>query len=106
MKTRYRMFRRGNRFYVEDTDTGRQTSLETSNEAHAARLVAARNEAVEQPFLRLALARAYLSSHDPSLVQRKWRDVMEEFAERGKQQTCLIHKAMVGRRCVGLLRSS
>jgi hypothetical protein len=87
MKIRYRLFRRGNRYYMEDTDSGRQTSLQTKSRSEALRLVAARNDATAHPALRLALGRAYLSTLDPRMVQRTWREVFEAFAERGKEQT-------------------
>jgi hypothetical protein len=46
-------------FYVENTATGKQTSLRTKDEAEAKSLLKARNEAQRQPILNLHLARAY-----------------------------------------------
>jgi hypothetical protein len=39
--------------------TGRQTSLRTKDKVKAQRLAMARNQAVEQPALNVAMARAY-----------------------------------------------
>jgi hypothetical protein len=40
-----------------------------------------------QPFISLAIGKAYLSAHDPKLVQRHWSFVMEVFIQRGKKHT-------------------
>ena len=61
MKTKYTLFRRGEVFYMQDSKTGRQTSLRTKDETEARRLLDARNEALRQPVLNLHLARAYRS---------------------------------------------
>ena len=37
MKTKYTMFRRGEMFYMQDSATGKQTSLRTKDEAEANR---------------------------------------------------------------------
>ncbi len=49
MKTKYTMFRRGEVFYLQDTATGKQTSLRTKDETEAKSLLNARNEAQRQP---------------------------------------------------------
>jgi len=43
MKTKYTLFRRGEMFYIQDTATGKQTSLRTKDEteAHTPRLLCA-----------------------------------------------------------------
>ena len=87
MKARYRMFRRGARYYLEDVRTGRQTSLLTGDRLVARRLLAAKNEAVAQPEIRLAIAKANLATCDPRMVTRTWRDVMEAVSRRGKDGT-------------------
>ena len=53
------MFRRGAMFYMQDSATGKQTSLRTKDEAEANSLLNARNAAQQQPTLNLHLARAY-----------------------------------------------
>jgi len=59
------MFRRGEMFYMQDSATGRQTSLRTKDETEAISLLEARNAAQRQPVLNLHLARAYLTASDP-----------------------------------------
>ena len=66
MKTKYTLFRRGDVFYIQDSATGKQTSLRTKDETEARCLLNARNEAQRQPTLNLHLARAYLTGSDPA----------------------------------------
>jgi hypothetical protein len=89
MKNRYRLYRRrrnGN-YYAHDAATGKQESLRTANRAAAQRLLAAKNAAAEQPQLNLALARTYLTAHDPKMLDRRWQEVMDLYASRGRQST-------------------
>ncbi len=73
MKTKFTMFRRGEMFYMQDSATGKQTSLRTKDETEAKSLLNARNEAQRQPVLNLHLARAYLTASDPAFVERTWQ---------------------------------
>ena len=84
MKTKFTMFRRGAMFYMQDSATGKQTSLRTKDEAEASSLLNARNAAQQQPTLNLHLARAYLSASDPAFVERTWQTVMQQLQARGK----------------------
>ena len=70
MKTKFNLFRRAGVFYMEDTATGKQTSLRTKDEAEAKSLLNARNEASRQPVLNLHIARAYLTASDPAFIER------------------------------------
>ena len=83
MKTKYTLFRRGEMFYMQDSATGKQTSLHTKDETEAKSLLEARNAAQRQPVLNLHLARAYLTASDPAFVERTWQVVMEQMQSRG-----------------------
>ena len=87
MKTKYTLFRRGDMFYVQDSTTGKQTSLRTRDETEAKSLLEARNAAQRQPVLNLHLARAYLTASDPAFVERTWQTVMEQMQSRGKESS-------------------
>ncbi len=87
MKTKYTLFRRGEMFYMQDSATGRQTSLRTKDEGEATSLLNARNAAQQQPTLNLHLARAYLTASDPAFVERTWQTVMEQLQSRGKDSS-------------------
>ena len=82
MKTKYTMFRRGEMFYMQDSATGKQTSLHTKDETEAKSLLEARNAAQRQPVLNLHLARAYLTASDPAFVERTWSVVKYEPKDR------------------------
>jgi hypothetical protein len=82
MKTKYTLFRRGEMFYMQDSATGKQTSLRTKDETEAKSLLEARNAAQRQPVLNLHLARAYLTASDPAFVERTWQVVMEQMQKR------------------------
>ncbi len=87
MKTKYTLFRRGGMFYMQDSATGKQTSLRTRDETEAKSLLEARNAAQRQPILNLHLARAYLTASDPAFVERTWQAVMEQLQSRGKDSS-------------------
>ncbi len=74
-------------FYMQDSATGKQTSLRTKDEAEALKLISVRNEAHRQPVLNLHLARAYLAASDPALVERTWQTVMEQMQSRGQDSS-------------------
>lgn len=84
MKQRFWLFRRGETFYLQDSDTGKKESLHTKDPRHAEQLRNARNEAASKPMLGLTIGRAYLSAYDPALLTRTWDAVMVEFVGRGK----------------------
>lgn len=87
MKNRFWLFKRGSTYYVQDTFTGKQESLRTKDKREAERLRQAKNEAITNPMLGLALGRAYLAAQDPKIAQRKWLDVMAEMTSHGCEAT-------------------
>ncbi len=56
MKTQFILFQRGQTYYCEDTNSGKQTSLRTKDKSEALTLLHSRNEASRQPMLNLPLA--------------------------------------------------
>ena len=87
MKDRYRLVRRGNRFYAVDRHNLSRQTLNTDDERAAARILAAKNESAQQTNLNLALGRTYLSAHDPAIIKRTWQDVMTAFCEQGTEKS-------------------
>ena len=67
VKRKYRMFRRGNVYWIQDNETGKQETLRTKDRAEAERLFNAKNEAHRQPIINLQIARAYLMVGDPEV---------------------------------------
>jgi len=105
MKERFYLFKRNGIYYVEDVTTGKQQSLKTKDGSEARRVLHARNEAVRCPTLNVVMAKAYLSAHDPKMLERTWQDVMDEFCSRGKQQTQEHRLRVAQRRPQNLLRN-
>jgi integrase len=87
MKQNYRLFRRGNIYYSEDSATGRQQSLGTKDKSTAARLLHAKNEATQQASINLQIARVYLTASDPAAGKRAWQNVMDEMATTKRGDT-------------------
>ena len=87
MKPKLTLFRRNGIYYSEDSETGKQKSLGTRDEAAARKLIAATNEAHRSPLLNLQLARAYLSASDPAFLLRTWQTVMDQMQTRGRDSS-------------------
>jgi integrase len=68
-------------YFVEDTQTKKQTSLRTRDKDEARTLLAAKNEAQREPLVCLQVARAYLTAADPVIRIRTWQSVMETMGE-------------------------
>ncbi|MGA9777146.1 MAG: hypothetical protein ACLPRE_07490 [Limisphaerales bacterium] len=71
METRYRLIRRGVRggsFYCVDGNTGKRTSLHTSNKGDTKQIDDAKNQALRQPMLNLQIAKACLYGADNGIA--------------------------------------
>lgn len=79
-------------FYCEDSQTRKQESLKTKNEAEAKTLLHSRNEAFRQPILNQQIALAYLSATDGDAAKRTWQFVMREITAT---KTADTHKRYV-----------
>jgi integrase len=69
---------RGGMYYCLDAETKKRVSLETKDKQAAAKLVAAKNEALRNPQINRKLGMAYLAGADPKLVTRTWKEVMDD----------------------------
>jgi integrase len=87
MKNRYWLIKRSGSYYAHDSENDRRESLGTKNKAQAQRLIAAKNETVQNTALNLQLGKVYLAGHDPKLTTRTWAEVMDELADHGKDQS-------------------
>ena len=77
MKLKFRMYRRGRIYYVEDNEAGQQESLKTSDKAAATRLWNAKNEASILANSNLQVACAYMAASDPHMPKRTWKEVVD-----------------------------
>ena len=87
MKNRYWLIKRSGSYYAHDAENGRRESLGTKNKAQAQRLIAAKNETVQNTALNLQLGKVYLAGHDPKLTTRTWAEVMDQLASHGKEKS-------------------
>ena len=105
MNNRYWLFKRHGVFYLQDAHTRERESLRTRNRREAERIRDARNQAAERRHLGIAMAKAYLTAHDPQIAERTWQDVLNEFCTRGKPQTQEHRRRVAARKPLNLIRS-
>jgi integrase len=87
MKNRYWLIRRNGIYYAQDANTGKKESLGTKHKPQAQRLLAAKNELLQNTALNLQLGKIYLAGHNPKLTTRTWAEVMDKLASHGKDQS-------------------
>lgn len=87
MKQRFYLFCRRGTYYLQDSRTGKQQSLETKNRAVATRLLEAKRQLDGEPGFNQFLLRTCLSHSDPMLIRRTWGAVMDEMATHGREST-------------------
>lgn len=81
------MYRRGKTYYVENSTTGKQESLRTSDAVEAQRILAAKNEAANNSKVTLAVGKAYLAVTDPEMLTRTWSEAIQFVVRRGGHNT-------------------
>lgn len=86
MKQRFWLFKRGKTFYVQDSSTGEQKSLGTTERGEANRLLELKRQSEADPVFRQLLLRACLAP-DPTLGKRTWQAVIDQMLEHGKEST-------------------
>src|SRR4051812_9061661 len=91
MKKAYRMFRRGQFYYIQKNGSNYQRSLGTTDRKEAKELLEAENKASQSARLNLDVGLAYLRHANPKLATRVWQEAMDELSSHGKevsQQRC------------------
>jgi hypothetical protein len=87
VKKRFWLCKRGNVFYLKHAATKKITSLGTTDEEQAQRLLFAKIESLLQPSFSLNIAKTYLAAADPKITTRTWKTVMTEFTARGRRDS-------------------
>jgi hypothetical protein len=85
MKVPFRLFRRRGVYYSEDTETGEQKSLNTTDKRTAQRLLNAKIESAQMGVVNLQIARAYMVAADPQMPDRTWGDVVDFIIDEKKE---------------------
>ncbi len=104
MKNKFWLCQRGPVFYLLEVETGRRTSLRTTDRAAAEQILRAKNEVAGKPALALALGRAYFSAYNPKLTQRTWQAVVDEYCSRGQPQTQAMRRRKTRHKALDLIR--
>jgi hypothetical protein len=87
MKQRFYIYRRGETFYMQDSRTGKQQSLETKDRKAALRLLEIKRQTVADPGFNQFILKSCLTTQDPLLGKRTWQAVMEQMQTHGKDST-------------------
>lgn len=87
MKERLRLFKRGAKFYYEDTESGKQISMGTCHRGEAVRLLEVKRQALGNTGFANLMLKACAGSLDPLLLTRTWHTVMEQMLTHGKDST-------------------
>src|SRR5512136_1842236 len=112
MKKRYRMFLRGNTWWVQDSQpqengkAGKQTSLRTKNRAEAERLLAAMNEPYRFAAFNLQMARTHLQMSNPEINSRTWEQVMDAVVQTKHGSTRARYERAVKDKAFDAIRNS
>ena len=72
MKERFYLYRRGEMFYLQDSRTGKQQSLETKDRKAALRLLEIKRQTVADPGFNQFILKSCLTTQDPLLGKRTW----------------------------------
>jgi integrase len=87
MKQRFYIYRRGETFYLQDSRTGKQQSLETKDRKAAQRLLEIKRQTAENPGFNQFILKSCLTTQDPLLAKRTWQTVMDQMQTHGKEAT-------------------
>lgn len=104
MKNTFWLCQRGPVFYLLEVETGRRTSLRTTDRAAAEQFLRAKNEVAGKSALALALGRAYFSAYNPKLTQRTWQAVVDEYCSRRQPQTQAMRRRKTRHKAFDLIR--
>jgi hypothetical protein len=67
MEQRFYLFRRRGTFYLQDSRTGKQQSLETKDKQAAMRLIEVKRQSVADPGFNQFILKTCLTTNDPLL---------------------------------------
>jgi integrase len=105
MDSRYKLYRRGERFYAEEVGTAKRRSLKTKDREQAQQMLAALNSRSEIAGLNRSLAEIHLSHSDERTLGRTWTDVMDQFCSVGTFATQERKKRAFAAPCFDELRT-
>ena len=105
MKALYRLFKRSNGvYYVENNQTGKQSSLKTRDRREAEQLLNAHNQDSSQTQLNREIGLTFIKSSDPELANRTWQKVFDTVSSIGSETTQSRRRRLYGKNCFDVIR--
>jgi hypothetical protein len=95
MKNQYRKFRRGNVWWCQNNETGKQESLGTKDKSEADRLMGIKNQPFQFSAFNLQLARTHLQMSNPEIRTRTWQQVMDAVVQTKSGETKIRYERAV-----------
>jgi integrase len=87
MKQRYYLYRRRQTYYLQDSRTGKQQSLETKDRQEALRLLEIKRQSATDPAFNQIMLRTCLATQDSKLAKRTWQTVMDQIQTHGRESS-------------------
>ena len=87
MKQRFYLYKRGDRYYLQDSRTGKQQSLETTDRNAALRMLELKRQTTADPAYNQFVLKTCLATQDPLLPKRTWQTVMDQIQTHGKESS-------------------
>jgi len=84
MKQQFYIYSRRGMFYMQDSRTGKQQSLETRDRGEALRLLEIKRQSVADSSFNQIIVKTCLTTQDSLLSKRTWQTVMEQMQTHGK----------------------
>ena len=106
MKNQYRKFRRGNVWWCQNNQTGKQESLKTKDEAEANRLLDIKNQPHRFSAFNLQMARTHLLMSNPEINRRTWQQVMDAVVQTKHGATKARYERAVKDRAFDAIRNA
>lgn len=87
MRQRFYLFRRRGTYYLQDSRSGKQQSLDTKDRSVAHRILELKRQTAADPGYNQFILRTCLATQDPLLAKRTWQTVMDQIQTHGKDSS-------------------
>lgn len=87
MRQRFYLYQRRGTYYLQDSRTGKQQSLETQDRTAAHRILELKRQTAADPAYNQFILKTCLATQDPLLAKRTWQTVMDQIQTHGKESS-------------------
>lgn len=87
MRQRFYLYQRRGTYYLQDSRTGKQQSLETQDRTTAHRILELKRQTAADPGYNQFILKTCLATQDPMLAKRTWQTVMDQIQTHGKESS-------------------